>query len=370
MDADAADWHRSPPTCGETWVSELGTCPAAREKPKAESRPPRKPAGEPSDVQKRVGPKHYEEMRALLAWSFPGRNKPVPDVLVDGAFWALDSIRQTDGLKLPLPSLAKTPSLLQAPDIEESHPVRYYASKPVHDRAQSAPHSRFMQPVPLIRFDLPPTGRETIRTKVGWAMPGDRKFNSLEDVGKRVEPTVGYRPGRVELITAARWLGRFASVAVYLAYRKADDPAPDFYMVEAGLASGEPRVVYLATSMKDPIDARAGYEPTPFATVNNWYKARLTLKDGHPTNLLIQSFRQRDGDPYVTVNLSMRHTTDPKPIVPLQYLVMATMRLLAIGNALDTGPKGELVRTVLLPTVRQLPWMKLPARPPGARTKR
>ena len=73
------------------------------------------------------------------------------------------------------------------------------------------------------------------------------------------------RVTRVDLVTPARWDDvRFAAIAIYLAYVSEGDPVPAYYILEGGLATGSPRMIYISPDMNQEIRV-SGYQPTPFS---------------------------------------------------------------------------------------------------------
>jgi hypothetical protein len=64
------------------------------------------------------------------------------------------------------------------------------------------------------------------------------------------------------------------------------------YILEAGLATGEPRMLYLSKTIAGEIEQATGYSPTPFASPENLYMAGLTVDGEHP-KLLRVSARER-----------------------------------------------------------------------------
>src|SRR4029077_8046228 len=90
---------------------------------------------------------------------------------------------------------------------------------------------------------------------------------------------LGYRPPRIDLITPARAANtRFGAIAVYLGYRNKADRGPSFYLLEAGTATGDAKMIYFSPSMKPITSVTSYYLPTPFVTMRNTYSGGLTMK--------------------------------------------------------------------------------------------
>src|SRR5690606_5291441 len=93
---------------------------------------------------------------------------------------------------------------------------------------------------------------------------------------------------RVDLITPPRQGVRFGAISVLLGYKKPKDPLPFCYILEAGTATGQPKVLYLGKTIDATINNYAGYQPTPFACPSHAYTGKLSMNGDDPNVLTIR----------------------------------------------------------------------------------
>lgn len=124
----------------------------------------------------------------------------------------------------------------------------------------------------MVRVTLPGTLPETIATAVGDVAPGAHLLTTVDEVAHKFGAHIDGEVDRVDLITPARLHGsRFAAVSVYLGYRAGRGDLPSFYVLEAGMATGEPKVLFFAPELDHRIVSQSGYRPTPFSDANHVY---------------------------------------------------------------------------------------------------
>ncbi|HJL15165.1 MAG TPA: hypothetical protein RMH99_05890 [Sandaracinaceae bacterium LLY-WYZ-13_1] len=306
-------------------------------------------------VEDEVGRVRYAAMRAALKACFPeGAEGPIDDEVVDELFriakheGKAEALRDAD-LDPPRKRAAAKKTVTKPP----AEKISFYVAHAKHTRT-AAPWSEFTEELPLVRVALPGKGvaheLPPIETEAGDVLPNDRLFGSIQELWNRYGATLGVsqKPKRVDLITPPRfWDRRFGAIAVYLGYANAGDPAPSFYVLEAGRGSGQPAQSYVAPTMDTTIVERTDYRPTPFSSPSHTYRGKLTMRDdapGEPEHLRIEVFRQNLqgslSDRYVDVSVDYEPRAEPDTTWPLVLQVLAGARLIAIGEALDWDVEG------------------------------
>jgi hypothetical protein len=225
----------------------------------------------------------------------------------------------------------------------------YYFAHATHTRHTSEGQHEFTGDLPMVRITLPSLGpnyaldtthAESIDTAIGMVYPGDRLLLCLEDAQKYVDDQeAGTTLSRVDLITPARYAGsRFGAIAVYLLY-VGDKIA--HYVLEAGMATGEPRVLYWGPDFKKPITRRSWYAPTMWSKDAHYYVGSLKLTpdmqdidtlsvDVHPEK------PTKASKPYVSVRVSYAKYAEgasPRVLSPALLTLEAACRVAAIAMA-------------------------------------
>lgn len=306
----------------------------------------------------------YEELRTTIQKAFPGGAHTVDDNLVD-AFIAELQRRGLPGLEhLGLPA----PAPASAPTTAPSYPV--YLGHATHMRVlkmdSTQPfNSAFVGVLPMVRVPLPAvmSGSDAVLdTSLGQVdFARDHLAGSVELVGTLFSAQLGYAPARVDLLTPVRSLGmRFAAIAVYLGYRNASDTEPSCYILEAGLATGQAAMLYLGLTPSTTIVQTSGYIPTPFSSATNTYTGTLTVVNDQPTQLVVQSATGTNSW-YIQVTIDFVQASSASN-KPLEYLVEATMRVAAIGSAMDvpTGIPAAINKILADLALATLPWLEKP----------
>lgn len=291
-------------------------------------------------IEDAVGRERYAKVRRTLERCWPDQHAVITDELVDELFrlakheWGSEELKHID-LPKPTPELPK----------QQGKAIGYYLANATHARV-AAPHSVFLGELPLVRIPLPATGTSQtappIETEGGVCLPTDRLFPSIEVMWARYAQRLthlGGCPERVELITPPRLKGsRFGAVALYLGYRKTDDRAPCFFVLEAGLGTGQPRIPFLGPTMDTVIVTQTHYQPTPFSGPHHWYRGSVTMKaedPGEPESLVVEGFRaQPPNDPYIKVTVEYEKRAEPVMTNPLHLTLAAGARLTAVADAL------------------------------------
>jgi hypothetical protein len=289
-------------------------------------------------------------------------------------------------MRAPGISAAKTAAAMRAPNRMAAMavappPVTYYLANAQHARKRGT-GSVFVGQLPVVRYTLPATGDfdtqpvPTINTAIGDLVPADRKIASVQMLAQFTDQTAQ----RVEILTAPRAPGlnaRFAAVALYLCYAQATDGVPSFYILEAGTATGDSRVLFVSRGMANIVNQQTSYQPTPFSKWTNYYTGSLTMaatSPGEPYQVIVQS-TDTSGDgpdagqtPYIEVTLTYQKLAGPQDYGPQGYdpvglTLQAAARVGLIGKAIGVDPgMPEDVAAVLAGWTLQ--WDSPPGTPP------
>jgi hypothetical protein len=261
----------------------------------------------------------------------------------------------------------------------------YYIGHAVHRRASPITH-QFHAHLPHVRVQLPDGGAPEIKTLSGIVYAGDHLLYNVGMVRDYVEEQELLRGGsftvnRVDVITPARFAGaRFGAIAIYLLYAHSTDAAPWGYILEAGMATGQPRTLYFSPGWRVPVVRRSFYQPTPDSSPKNFYRGRLYVVDpkrataqtraigGDPYQLRIESFRTNPmkddkATPYHGVTVTYERVAQPSIVFPALLTLQAACRVALIEETMgrelpDIGP----LTGVLAELGRQLPWDNTPSK--------
>jgi D-arabinono-1,4-lactone oxidase/FAD binding domain len=313
-----------------------------------------------------LGSELFEKIRLVVQKSFPDPRQQVSDELVGAVVQELQR-RKLPGIEqLGLPPVDPAPEVAAA-----DSPYPLYLATAKHHRTlamnSAAPfESEFIGYLPTVRVPLPQslnTFNTTLSTAIGEVeFASDHLAGSVELLSRLYSSAVGYAPARVDLITPARRLGvRFGAVAVYLAYRNAADTQPSFYVLEAGLATGQPAMLFLGATMESVIVQPSGYVPTPFAAANNTYTGNFLVVNDQPKQLVIRS-NAPNLPQYIEVAVSYSLVTSANEL-PVCLTVEAIERVSAIGKQMGVNIGfPPMVESVLGEIgLLFLPWVEKPA---------
>lgn len=245
-------------------------------------------------------------------------------------------------------------------------PATYYLAEATHRRASAAPRDAFVGHLPVVKVRAPSTGTATIHTGGGDVLSGDHLVYSVEDVNAKFANTLGYQASRVDLITPPRlWGSRFGAVAAFVGYRDASGP-PSFYLLEAGMATGEPKVLFFAKTMDTTIVDWTSYTPTPFSAPDHRYEGTLVVTpQGEPVSLCVKAFRKPENgnafepEPYVQVDVAYVKQNGPSELVPAAITAAAALRVAAIADAIDMDPFHPFTG-IMADLGLALPWIQKP----------
>lgn len=184
---------------------------------------------------------------------------------------------------------------------------RYYWTEAVHNRKSPQGFQPFTAQMGMVRVTLPETRPRKYKTAFGVLAPGDHLIDTVYEANQKYKAHLGYEMQRLDVITPARQSLRFGAISVYLGFAHEADIQPSCYILEAGTATGQPKVLYLGKKIGQDINAYSGYQPTPFACSSHAYFGTLTVKDDdEPDRLLISSRVIKDGasqPPYIEVDI-------------------------------------------------------------------
>jgi hypothetical protein len=356
-----SDWAKTPDRCAPPPL-ETKAAPSDSASASAED--------EESPEAKRLGREKFRAIKSALQHAFPS-SRVTPHIvgLVADLLHAPPAP--------PPPGRAAT-TMETAPITRRVHEKEHklYLGQATHHRVKSpAPASRpmeseFMLELPIVRVPLPDklTAENTrISTEIGDVdFSNDHLLGSVDLLAaKYVGP--GYlaaRPARVDLLTPARALGtRFGAISVYLGYKNATDKGPSFYILEAGTATGDAKMVYFSPDMKPIPSVTSYYLPTPFVSMRNTYSGGITMQaapnEDEPATLLVESRAPGEKDPYITVTVHYKRSPEIELPVPVELIADAAARVALVAREMGV-PSGEPLERVLADLAKSYYWLEYP----------
>lgn len=215
----------------------------------------------------------FETMRKLVTAANPDPRCAPTDALVASVICSLPpEVREVLGVADTLTHAAAglfdaaQNAALHTEDAA-AHEVSYLRAIATHERFGKGAH-RFTAELPCVRFRLPADGEVRIATNFGIVFSGDSKLWNAAHVKEKYDEVFDFEVAKVYLTTPPRYLGaRFAAIAIYEVWDTARVRA---WILEAGMATGEPMVIFCSPA-GNRIARRAWYQPTPFAAESNWY---------------------------------------------------------------------------------------------------
>jgi hypothetical protein len=206
--------------------------------------------------------------------------------------------------------------------------VRYYKVAATHDR-EKPDLGPFTGHLGMVRVRLPAKNLESFKnTALGDVLASDHLMANIAEVTKKYGGLMGPIE-RVDLVTPARLANlRFGAISIYLGYRPGD-VNPSFYVLEAGTATGEPKVLYESTAIDNQLVEFSGYEPTPFSRQSHVYTARLTLSGDSPSLLRITAHKDSSTTPYIRLRVTFEETDNPIAVWPGMHLLQAVVIVLS-----------------------------------------
>lgn len=295
-----------------------------------------------------------EQLTALLRATFPDDRVAITRELAATVASALPEKAQESVFGELIGSLVG----IEFPPIEPEFIVGYYVGEATHTRF-AGPGSdeivhRFVGRVPMVRVRLPET-QQDISTAIGIVFAGDHRLYTRPIFVEHYKDFLGWEPTRVELLTPARYLGaRFGAIATYALF---DEKGYRGFALEAGMATGEPMVVYASRDGSE-IVRRAGYSPTPFSTSSQFYAGYASFdRYGEPQMLNVDVMPARDQKRVIEVDVAYKPNDGGDRVWPARLTAEAAMRVAAIGERLGkplpgVGPLGG----ILAAFGRELEW--------------
>lgn len=189
--------------------------------------------------------------------------------------------------------------------------TRYYWVEASHRRKHPSDYLPFVGRLAMARVTLPARSPETFRTALGTIEPEDHLIATVDEANQKFPSHLGAPLARVDVITPLRQGLRFGALSVYLGYH---DPAqlPSCYILEAGTATGQPKVLFLGKTLDAVINQYSGYKPTPFSCPDNAYTGRLHVEGDSPKQLQIKARKILNGESqphYIELMISFTEQT-------------------------------------------------------------
>jgi len=205
---------------------------------------------------------------------------------------------------------------------------RYYDITAKHDR-EIPNYQPFWGQMSMVRFTLPVSNANVkdIHTGIGTVGAGDHLYRSVEEFKKTYGGAPYSQTTRIDLVTPAREHGvRFGAISAYLGYTNGGT-TPSFYVLEAGTATGDPKVPYACPTIDGGVVAYTDYKPTPFAAKGHVYRGSLRVVGDAP-DLLSVWVEAKPHTPYLKLEAQFTETTTPQNIWP-GFLIVRAIAIVA-----------------------------------------
>jgi hypothetical protein len=245
-------------------------------------------------------------LQRALQDAFPDAHVQATDL--DAAALALHRFKDNPGAESLPPELAQLDLSPYAPQLDElaqltgadaqegvsmqprptDDATRYYWVEAAHTRKHPDDYHPFVGRLAMARVTLPQTRPETFRTALGTIEPGDHLLATVHEANQKFQRNLGAPLERVDVITPLRQGLRFGALSVYVGYQDAAQ-GPSCYILEAGTATGQPKVLFLGKSLEASINQFSGYKPTPFSCSDNAYLGRIHFEGDSPKQLHIKA---------------------------------------------------------------------------------
>lgn len=321
-------------------------------------------------IKEKIGDHSYERLRRLIGASFPDTVN-VTDDMVDDFVRAMWRHYTPEMAAAGIPEPEVEPAYFEEDEPTAAFPM--YIAHARHTRSlamgsKKAMDSDFIGHLPVVRVGIPPSipkgKEEVIKTQIGEVLlSADHLVGSIELIAEKYGDAdhLGYVPERVDLITPARYRGaRFGAIALYLGYRGLRDPAPSFYLLEAGTATGAPKVLFFGKTTEAVITQTSWYQPTPFASPKNKYRGWVRCDGGDPISLVVEDSEPGQPQAYINVTVQYEKVTTPPTRWPADLILEAAQRVATIAEAMGV-PSGEPMEGMLAAIGRSLKWLHTPS---------
>jgi hypothetical protein len=227
---------------------------------------------------------------------------------------ALDAHKKAlDALAAALPENARAADGRGSCALPEADPIGYYWVEATHTRQTPSGYEPFVGELAMVRASLPEREPRRFNTVVGTVEPSDHLIATLFEANQKYQKALGYPIARLDVITPPRQLLRFGAVSLYLGYREAS-ALPSCYILEAGTALGQPKVLYLGKTIQTKINRISGYQPTAFSCADNAYTGEIKLNGHEPVSLHITArdimdHGTKSAAPYMDLNVKFTRQT-------------------------------------------------------------
>jgi hypothetical protein len=218
---------------------------------------------------------------------------------------------QLDAIAAQLPCREDLSAVTELTPPKPGSGVRYYWARATHTRQQPSGYPIFVGELPMVRVSLPASKPQTFSTLIGTIDEADHLLATVGEANDKFASTLGYALQRVDVITPPRQGLRFGAVSVMLGYRDAAGQ-PTCYLLEAGTATGQAKVLFLGKTLDAKINQYSGYQPTPFSCSDNAYTGTLSLTQDSPLLLHITARKIVQGasqPPYMDLSVVFAEET-------------------------------------------------------------
>ena len=288
-----------------------------------------------------ISPSDVEALAAALH----GRQAETPGIALPDKLQNLDlracAAELESLLKSNTPEAADAEGVGKAARIKDDA-TRYYWVEGRHTRKHPSGFEPFVGKLAMARVTLPARNPRDFKTAIGSIIPSDHLIATVEEANDKYEKSLGYKIERLDVITPPRQGLRFGAISVMLAYR-AGSTSPSAYILEAGTANGQPKVVFLGKTMDTKINQYSGYQPTPFACSTDAYTGTLSMNGDSPDELHITARKIVDGksqEAYMdlTAKFAEEHGEHVRNIWP--GLLIARAVVIVLSRHLKGIPNG------------------------------
>jgi len=227
---------------------------------------------------------------------------------------ALDAHKKTlDALAASLPQNARAADGRASTTVHEADPISYYWVEATHTRQTPNGYEPFTGELAMVRASLPEREPRRFSTVIGTLEPSDHLISTVFEANEKYQRALGYPLARLDVITPPRQLLRFGAVSLFLGYRDAA-ALPSCFILEAGTALGQPKVLYLGKTIQTKINRISGYKPTAFSCADNAYTGEIQLNGHEPVKLRITARDIMDrgtksASPYMDLNVKFTKQT-------------------------------------------------------------
>lgn len=218
-----------------------------------------------------------------------------------------------DAIAASLPQNARSADGRASTPVHEADPIGYYWVEATHTRQTPNGYQPFTGELAMVRASLPEREPRRFNTVIGTCEPSDHLIATIFEANEKYQKALGYPLARLDVITPPRQLLRFGAISLYLGYRDAEG-LPSCFILEAGTALGQPKVLYLGKTIDAKINRISGYKPTAFSCADNAYTGEIKLNGHDPVKLHITARDIMDrgtksAAPYMDLNVKFTRQT-------------------------------------------------------------